>query len=83
MRIVTYGVACNCIEITDKEGIKVLLELYTLLRVPVKALLCVLLELKVLSVNRLRRLGYESESLVAEDAFDDLIFALNPKRMMT
>jgi len=79
MRIVTYGVACNCIEITDKEGIKALLELYTLLRVPVKALLYVLLELKILSVNRLRRLGYESESLVAEDAFDDLIFALNPK----
>lgn len=79
MRVVTYGVACNCTEITDKEGMKALLELYTFLRVPVKALLYVISELKVLSVNSLRRSGYESESFGAENAFDDLIFALNPK----
>jgi len=79
MRVVTYGVACNCTEITDKEGMKALLELYTFLRVPVKALLYVLSELKILSVNSLRRSGYESESFGAENAFNDLIFALNPK----
>ena len=79
MRVVTYGVACNCTEITDKKGMKALLELYTFLRVPVKALLYVLSELKILSFNSLRRSGYESESFGAENAFNDLIFALNPK----
>jgi len=77
MRVVTYGVACNCTEITDKAGMKTLMELYALLRVPVKALLYVLSEIKILSVNRLRRLGYETESFCADGAFDDLMSALN------
>ena len=72
--------ACNCTVITDKAGMKALLELYTVLGVPVKALLYVLAELKNLSANRLRRTGYERESTCAEGAFDDLICALDPKR---
>ncbi|NDC14633.1 MAG: phycobilisome polypeptide [Synechococcaceae bacterium WB9_2_170] len=77
LRVVTYGVACNCAAITDKAGIKALAELYAILRVPVKALLCVLAELRIRSVDRLRRSGFESESKCAEDAFNDLIDALN------
>lgn len=79
IRVVTYGVASNCTVITDKAGMKSLLELYMVLGVPVKALLYVLTELKNLSVNRLRRSGYERESTCAQGAFDDLICALNPK----
>lgn len=79
IRVVTYGVASNCTVITDKAGMKALLELYMILGVPVKALLYVLAELKNLSVNRLRRSGYERESACAQGAFDDLICALSPK----
>ena len=60
MRVVTYGVACNCMEITDKAGMKALSELYSLLGVPVKALLYVLTELKILSVNILEISGCEN-----------------------
>ena len=42
MRVITYGVACNCAEISDKAGMGALLELYELLGVPTKALLYVL-----------------------------------------
>ena len=79
MRVVTYGVACNCMEITDKAGMKALSELYSLLGVPVKALLYVLTELKILSVNILEISGCENESNCAEGAFIDLICALKPK----
>lgn len=79
MRVVTYGVACNCMEITDKAGMKALSELYSLLGVPIKALLYVLTELKILSVNILEISGCENESNCAEGAFIDLICALKPK----
>lgn len=79
MRVVTYGVACNCMEITDKAGMKALSELYSLLGVPIKALLYVLTELMILSVNILEISGCENESNCAEGAFIDLICALKPK----
>ena len=78
MRVITYGVACNCAEITDKAGMGALLELYALLGVPVKALLYVLTELRILSVNELRRSGFVRESNCTDGAFKDLICALMP-----
>jgi Phycobilisome protein len=75
---VTYGVASNCTEITEKAGMEALLQLYTILGVPIKALLYVLKELQLLIINKLMRSGFESEGKCADGAFSNLIKALTP-----
>lgn len=78
MRVITYGVGCNCAEITDKTGMIALVELYQLLHVPVHALLYVLSELKTLTIKKLKKSGHDQEISCLDRAFNDLITALQP-----
>lgn len=78
LRVITYGVACNCPEITDSIGMESLLGLYKLVDVPVPALLFCLKQLRSLSALLLEGEGFDSEILCLNMATDDLIKALLP-----
>ena len=78
LRVIIYGLACACPDITDKAGMRALLNLYQLLDVPVSALLHVLSVMRTLAMQHLNMDGYGKESLLLSLAFDDLIRALQP-----
>lgn len=81
MRVVLYGIACNCDEVTDKAGMMGLSELYHFLGVPVSALLCLLEELKEINIKILKESGYTKEVARLSKIFEDLLNALKPIRV--
>lgn len=78
LRVIIYGVACDCAEITDKVGMNALLALYKLVDVPLPALLYALSQLRSLATLVLERTGHAHEIRCLNLAFDDLITALQP-----
>ena len=82
LRVIIYGVACNCAEITDAAGMAALRQLYTRMGVPVSAMMYALNQMRILSSKTLETSGqiHEMESL--NMAFDDLIKALQPNQPM-
>ena len=82
LRVIIYGVACNCAEITDAAGMAALRQLYTRMGVPVSAMMYALNQMRILSSKTLETSGqiHEMESL--NMAFDDLTKALQPNQPM-
>jgi hypothetical protein len=78
LRVITYGVACDCAEITDKDGMNPLLALYKLVDVPVPALLYALTQMRALTTHLLEGTGHAREIRCLNMAIDDLMKALLP-----
>jgi hypothetical protein len=79
LRVITYGVACDCAEITDKDGMKSLRALYKLVDVPVPALLYALTQMQALATVVLEETGrHAGEIRCLNMAFEDLMKAVLP-----
>lgn len=82
LRVIIYGVACNCAEITDATGMAALRQLYTRMGVPVSAMMYALNQMRILSSKILETSGHNHEMESLNMAFADLIKALQPNQPM-
>ena len=82
LRVIIYGVACNCTEITDATGMAALRQLYTQMGVPAPAMMYALNQMRMLSSKILETSGHIHETENLNMAFDDLIKALQPNQPM-
>jgi hypothetical protein len=76
LRVIIYGVACNCTEITDEAGMAALRKLYNEMKVPTSAMIYLLNQMRGHTTRILEDNGHTSETLCLNMAFDNLIKAL-------
>ena len=78
LRVVIYGVACDCAEITDTAGMAALRLLYKEMKVPVPAMMYALAQMRKLTTLILEASGHLREIDCLNRAFDNLVNALQP-----
>ena len=77
-RVIIYGVACDCTEITDLAGMSALRQLYKEMEVPIPAMMYVLAQMRTLTTQLLETSGHGHEATCLDKAFDNLCNALLP-----
>ncbi len=82
LRVIIYGVACDCAEITDSDGMAALRQLYELMEVPVPAMMYALNQIRSLTAQALETSGHIRELACLNMAFDNLIEALLPTQFL-
>ena len=82
LRVIIYGVACNCTEITDADGMAALRQLYELMEVPIPAMMYALNQMRSLTTRALETSGHIRELACLNLAFDNLIEALLPSQSL-
>lgn len=80
LRVIIYGVACDCAEITDAAGMTALRQLYKQMGVPVPAMMYALAQMRALTTQHLETSGHIREISCLNMAFDNLINALQPSQ---
>ena len=78
LRVIIYGVACDCTEVTNAAGMTALRQLYKEMEVPVPAMMYVLAQIRTLTTQVLKTYGHLREATCLDKAFDNLIKALQP-----
>lgn len=78
LRVIIYGVACDCTEITDLAGMSALRQLYKEMEVPIPAMMYVLAQMRTLTTQLLETSGHGHEATCLDKAFDNLCNALLP-----
>lgn len=78
LRVIIYGVACDCTEITDMAGMSALRQLYKEMEVPIPAMMHVLSRMRTLTTQILETSGHGHEATCLNKAFDNLCSALLP-----
>ena len=78
LRVIIYGVACDCTEITDLAGMSALRQLYKEMEVPIPAMMYVLAQMRTLTTQILETSGHGHEATCLDKAFDNLCNALLP-----
>ncbi|MCP9822855.1 hypothetical protein [Cyanobium sp. L1E-Cus] len=78
LRVIIYGVACDCTEITDMAGMSALRQLYKEMEVPIPAMMYVLSRMRTLTTQILETSGHGHEATCLNKAFDNLCSALLP-----
>ena len=78
LRVIIYGVACDCTEITDMAGMSALRQLYKEMEVPIPAMMYVLAQMRTLTTQILETSGHGHEATCLDKAFDNLCNALLP-----
>ena len=78
LRVIIYGVACDCTEVTNAAGMTALRQLYKEMEVPVPAMMYVLAQIRTLTTQVLKTSGHLREATCLDKAFDNLIKALQP-----
>ncbi len=78
LRVIIYGVACDCTDITDIEGMIALRHLYKEMEVPITAMMYVLARMRALTTQVLETSGHAHEATCLNKAFDNLTNALLP-----
>ena len=78
LRVIIYGVACDCTEVTDAAGMTALRQLYKEMEVPIPAMMYVLAQMRTLTTQLLKTSGHFREATCLDKAFDNLIKALQP-----
>ncbi|MCP9780735.1 MULTISPECIES: hypothetical protein [Cyanobium] len=78
LRVIIYGVACDCTEITDMAGMSALRQLYKEMEVPIPAMMYVLSRMRTLTTQLLETSGHGHEATCLNKAFDNLCSALLP-----
>ena len=78
LRVIIYGVACDCTEITDMAGMSALRQLYKEMEVPIPAMMYVLARMRTLTTQLLETSGHAHEASCLNKAFDNLCNALLP-----
>ena len=78
LRVIIYGVACDCTEITDMAGMSALRQLYKEMEVPIPAMMYVLAQMRTLTTQILETSGHGHEATCLNKAFDNLCSALLP-----
>ena len=78
LRVIIYGVACDCTEVTDTAGMTALRQLYKEVEVPIPAMMYVLAQMQTLTTEVLKTSGHLREATCLDKAFDNLIKALQP-----
>ena len=78
LRVIIYGVACDCTEITDMAGMSALRLLYMEMEVPIPAMMYVLARMRTLTTQLLETSGHAHEASCLNKAFDNLCNALLP-----
>ena len=76
LRVIIYGVACDCAEITDAPGMKALRQLYKEMGVPIPAMMYALVQMRELARQAIQKSGQDHEIHCLNMAFDNLINAL-------
>lgn len=76
LRVIIYGVACDCTEITDMAGMSALRQLYMEMEVPIPAMMYVLARIRTLTKQLLETSGHVHEVACLNKAFDHLCNAL-------
>jgi hypothetical protein len=78
LRVIIYGVACDCTEITDMAGMSALRQLYKEMEVPIPAMMYVLARMRTLTTQLLETSKHGHEATCLNKAFDNLCNALLP-----
>lgn len=78
LRVIIYGVACDCTEITDLAGMSALRQLYKEMEVPIPAMMHVLARMRTLTTQLLETSKHGHEATCLNKAFDNLCNALLP-----
>ena len=78
LRVIIYGVACDCTEITNVAGMSALRQLYMEMEVPIPAMMYVLDRMRTLTTQLLETSGHAHEASCLNKAFDNLCNALLP-----
>ena len=78
LRVIIYGVACDCTEITDLAGMSALRQLYKEMEVPIPAMMYVLARMRTLTTQLLETSKHGHEATCLNKAFDNLCNALLP-----
>ena len=78
LRVIIYGVACDCTEITDLAGMSALRQLYKEMEVPIPAMMYVLAQMRTLTTQILETSGHGHGATCLDKAFDNLCNALLP-----
>jgi hypothetical protein len=78
LRVIIYGVACDCTEVTDVAGMTGLRQLYKEMEVPIPAMMYVLAQMRTLTTKVLKTSGHLREATCLDKAFDNLIKAMQP-----
>ena len=78
LRVIIYGVACDCTEVTNAAGMTALRQLYKEMEVPVPAMMYVLAQIRTLTTQVLKTYGHLREATCLDKAFDNLMKALQP-----
>ncbi|MCP9907526.1 phycobilisome polypeptide [Cyanobium sp. BA5m-21] len=78
LRVIIYGVACDCTEVTDAAGMRALRQLYKEMEVPIPAMMYILAQMRTLTTQVLEASGHLRETTCLDKAFDNLIKALLP-----
>jgi hypothetical protein len=78
LRVIIYGVACDCTEITDMAGMSALRQLYKEMEIPIPAMMYVLDRMRALTTQLLETSGHAHEATCLNKAFDNLCNALLP-----
>ena len=78
LRVIIYGVACDCTEITDLAGMSALRQLYKEMEVPIPAMMYVLAQMRTLTTQLLETSKHGHEATCLNKAFDNLCNALLP-----
>ena len=78
LRVIIYGVACDCTEITDMAGMSALRQLYMEMEVPIPAMMYVLARMRTLTTQLLETSKHGHEATCLNKAFDNLCNALLP-----
>ena len=78
LRVIIFGVACDCTEVTDAAGMTTLRQLYKEMEVPIPAMMYVLAQMRTLTTQVLKTYGHLREATCLDKAFNNLIMALQP-----
>jgi len=78
LRVIIYGVACDCTEITHVAGMSALRQLYKEMEVPIPAMIYILARMRALTTQILETSGHAHEASCLNKAFDNLCNALLP-----
>ncbi len=76
LRVIIYGVACDCTEITDMAGMSALRQLYKEMEIPIPAMMYVLARMRTLTTQLLETSKHGHEANCLNKAFDNLCNAL-------